>query len=450
MNVKSSLLYAKKLLFEKNASHGKRTLVGAVVCIAISLVPLVAVLSISDGMISGITGRIIGLSSQDISVSLSSDESFCASASSFQELSDRLLQVEGVVASVPEVQGTALAVGDSSRSGATVRAVPEDVFEKNIRFKTLFEVVEGEASLSRSRSAVIGSKLANDLGLHAGDSIRLITINTVGDEQSSRVLPKVTVLTVSGIVSCGYQELDALWVFVPLSLGFSILPSSSSQYSIALVTEDSFSPDIATIAYRVQQDLYGTGGGSFVESAAVYLWNELNSAQYENFASTKVLLLLIMLLIVLVASINISSALIMLVMERKKEIAILKSLGSTKAEVSLSFLVAGFAAGSGGVLVGIPLGLLAAVNINRIIAWMEKTVNVLQLMLNTLLTGEATVASEIHLLDPAYYLQNIPVTIPCTELLVIAVGTLLLSLLASTVPAIRAGREKPIDTLRKM
>ena len=427
MNVKSSLLYAKKLLFEKNASHGKRTLVGAVVCIAISLVPLVAVLSISDGMISGITGRIIGLSSQDISVSLSSDESFCASASSFQELSDRLLQVEGVVASVPE-----------------------DVFEKNIRFKTLFEVVEGEASLSRSRSAVIGSKLANDLGLHAGDSIRLITINTVGDEQSSRVLPKVTVLTVSGIVSCGYQELDALWVFVPLSLGFSILPSSSSQYSIALVTEDSFSPDIATIAYRVQQDLYGTGGGSFVESAAVYLWNELNSAQYENFASTKVLLLLIMLLIVLVASINISSALIMLVMERKKEIAILKSLGSTKAEVSLSFLVAGFAAGSGGVLVGVPLGLLSAVNINRIIAWMEKTVNALQLMLNTLLTGEATVASEIHLLDPAYYLQNIPVTIPCTELLVIAVGTLLLSLLASTVPAIRAGREKPIDTLRKM
>ena len=450
MNVKSSLLYAKKLLFEKNASHGKRTLVGAVVCIAISLVPLVAVLSISDGMISGITGRIIGLSSQDISVSLSSDERFCASASSFQELSDRLLQVEGVVASVPEVQGTALAVGDSSRSGATVRAVPEDVFEKNIRFKTLFEVVEGEASLSRSRSAVIGSKLANDLGLHAGDSIRLITINTVGDEQSSRVLPKVTVLTVSGIVSCGYQELDALWVFVPLSLGFSILPSSSSQYSIALVTEDSFSPDIATIAYRVQQDLYGMDGGSFVESAAVYLWNELNSAQYENFASTKVLLLLIMLLIVLVASINISSALIMLVMERKKEIAILKSLGSTKAEVSLSFLVAGFAAGSGGVLVGIPLGLLSAVNINRIIAWMEKTVNALQLMLNTLLTGEATVASEIHLLDPAYYLQNIPVTIPCTELLVIAVGTLLLSLLASTVPAIRAGREKPIDTLRKM
>ena len=80
----------------------------------------------------------------------------------------------------------------------------------------------------------------------------------------------------------------------------------------------------------------------------------------------------------------------------------------------------------------------------------KKTVNALQLMLNTLLTGEATVASEIHLLDPAYYLQNIPVTIPCTELLVIAVGTLLLSLLASTVPAIRAGREKPIDTLRKM
>lgn len=450
MNIKSSLLYAKKLLFEKNASHGKRTLIGAVVCIAISLVPLVAVLVISDGMISGITGRIIGLSSQNISVALSSDEEVCASAENLQKLSDQLLRVDGIVAAVPELQGTALAVGSASRSGATVRAVPQNVFETNVRFKTLFEVEEGSAALDSARSAVIGSKLAHDLGVHAGDSIRLITINTVGEGETARVLPKITVLTVNGIVSCGYQELDALWVFVPLSLGFSILPSSSSQYSVALVTEDSFSPEITNIAYRVQQNLYGLTGGEPVESAAVYLWNELNTAQYENFASTKVLLLLIMLLIVLVASINISSALIMLVMERKREIAILKSLGSSNAEVSLSFLAAGFAAGAGGVLTGIPLGLLAAVNINRIISWMEHAVNAAQIMFSTLITGGGSDLAQIHLLDPAYYLQNIPVTIPFTELLVIATGTLALSLLAATIPAVRAGKEKPIDTLRKM
>ena len=140
----------------------------------------------------------------------------------------------------------------------------------------------------------------------------------------------------------------------------------------------------------------------------------------------------------------------MLVMERKREIAILKSLGSSNAEVSLSFLAAGFAAGAGGVLTGIPLGLLAAVNINRIISWMEHAVNAAQIMFSTLITGGGSDLAQIHLLDPAYYLQNIPVTIPFTELLVIATGTLALSLLAATIPAVRAGKEKPIDTLRKM
>ena len=177
-------------------------------------------------------------------------------------------------------------------------------------------------------------------------------------------------------------------------------------------------------------------------------WDKINASQYENFASTKLLLMVIMLLIVLVASVNISSALIMLVMERKKEIAILKSLGGSAGGISLAFLIVGVLCGLGGVLIGLPIGLLCAVNCNYIINLAEKALNFFSKFVY-LLKGVDSY-STIRLLDPAYYLQNIPISIPLRELFLISAGTLVLSLFASSFPAVKAGQEKPIDTLRKI
>ena len=187
-----------------------------------------------------------------------------------------------------------------------------------------------------------------------------------------------------------------------------------------------------------------------MEQARVYTWNELNAAEYENFASTKILLLLIMLLIVLVASVNISSALVMVVMERRREIAILKSMGASEDGIKMSFILVGFASGAGGTLIGIPLGLLAAVNINPLINIMEKIVNICAKFVYLIGKGELESFSSVRLLDPAYYLQDIPVSVPFGHLLLITAGTLVLSLVVSIIPAAKAGKEKPLDTLRKM
>ena len=452
MNFRSSILYAERLVFPKRndpsgKSNGRRSLIGAMCCIGISLVPLVAVLVISDGMIQGITGRMIGLSSRDIAVYIDSDSSSVQNSDTFIAAAASLSRVDGITASFPEIQGTGLAAGKSSRTGATIRAVPEDLFKTDRAFSELFTVVEGETSFSSPNDVIIGQKLAQDLNLHAGDTLRLITMSTAA---TVRVIPKVTLCTVKGIVSCGYQELDALWVFIPLKTGFSILPRNSSQFIVGLLTPNAFSKNLYLTQNEVQEAAYGNRSIDPINYAYVYRWDEVNAAEYENFSSTKALLLLIMLLIVLVASVNISSALVMLVMERRREIAILKSVGGTAQGIAASFLLTGFAAGIGGVLVGIPLGLLAAVNINKIIVFMEKLVNVFAEFVYLLGNGDRSLYTGIHLLDPAYYLQNIPVSVPLGELLIIAVGTLVLSLAVSAVPAIKAGREKPLDTLRKM
>lgn len=453
MNVRSSILFARRLIMPRTAkqSNARRSLVGACACIGISLIPLVMVLTVSNGMIEGITKRMIGLSSSHIECRLSAESEEAQSAEALIALSEKLEAVDGVIHAYPELQCVALASSAKGRTGATIRAVPNDIFVSNDAYASLFEVREGSlsdggafsadrsADSPRAKYAVVGEKLAETLSLHTGDTIRLITTRA-GD--SGKLLPKITPFKIQAIVSSGYQELDALWVFIPLETGFSILSSPSARAKVGIETADAFSVNLPLTRHLVQMAL--------PRFSQAYLWNELNSAEYENFSSTQIMLLFIMLLILLVASVNISSALVMLVMERRREIAILKSLGATKGGIALSFLITGMVAGLVGVLTGLPLGLLCAVNINKIINFIEKVVNLFAKIVYLIMHGSGADFTQIHLLDPAFYLQHIPLSIPLGELSLICVGTLVLSLVVSAVPALRAGRERPIDTLRKL
>ncbi|MBR4004986.1 MAG: ABC transporter permease [Treponema sp.] len=450
MTFSSSFLYAIRLCFPHRTSSdrslGRRSLFGAMMCIGISLVPLVSVLIISEGMIQGITGRMIGLSTQDLQVYVSSLSPDVEEYEDMVEISDRFSELQGITGSYPEMQGMALVSFNGIRTGATVRGVQNDIFQANTGFSSLMQIKEGEADLSGERNMIVGEKISQILDIHPQDKISLITVEKVGEQ----MVPKMAVFTVSGVVSSGYQELDALWVFIPLETAFSVLSKRSSKTVFSLTTSDPFSGDLAKIKQNVRNDIMGYGDNITLDQSRVYSWNELNAAEYENFASTKLLLLLIMLLIVLVASVNISSALVMIVMERRKEIAILKSVGADSSGITASFLLIGIVSGAGGVLTGIPVGLLAGVNINRIISFMEKVVNLFLKFAYVLANGNQGGFTSVHLLDPAYYLQEIPVIIPFGELLVITLGTLILSLIVSAIPAIKAGKEKPLDTLRKM
>lgn len=450
MTFRASFLYALRLFFshpstEKN-SHGGRSLLGAVLCIGISLVPLVAVLVISSGMIDGITGRIIGLSSQDLQVRVNSYSADVDSYEKMLEIKERLSGIDGVTGVYPEMQGMALASANGIRTGATVRGVSPDIFTGNSSFASLFKICDGNVDLSDERCAVLGEKIAETLGVRGGDKISLIAVNKIGE----RFVPKMSQFTVTAIVSSGYQELDALWVFIPLETAFTSLSPKSSQFIFGLTTPDPFASSLGAIKKAVHRNILGFDGEEPLDKSRVYSWNELNATEFENFSSTKILLLLIMLLIVLVASVNISSALVMIVMERRKEIAILKSVGASSSGITTSFLAVGFGAGVGGVLLGIPLGLLVGVNINGLVSFTEKLVNICAKVVYLIGNGNAADFEAVRLLDPAYYLQNIPVTVPFGELLLIVIGTLMLSLLVSAIPAIKGGKEKPLDTLRKM
>ena len=337
------------------------------------------------------------------------------------------------------MQGIGLASSSKGRFGASIRAMESDVFERNEAFKNLFEVLEGSVDLKSKNACVLGKKIASDLGVHPGDTVRLITTK---ENPSGKAVPKITALKVSGIVSSGYQELDSLWLFVSLENGFKILSSNSATVAVGIETDDAFSMDLEK-NYRNLHPFLGAIG-------KLYRWNDLNSAQYENFASTQIMLIFIMMLIVLVASVNISSALVMLVMERKKEIAILKSLGGTSNGIAVSFIITGAVTGFFGVLFGLPLGLIASVHFSAIMGGIERLVNLFVRLFYLVTEGSLANYAIVSLLDPAFYLQNIPLVIPVPQVILIGVGTVVLSLLVSVIPALKAGKEKPIETLRKI
>ncbi len=443
MKFRSSVLLAMRFIFSRNSgavSNARRSLLGALICIGLSLIPLIVVLVVTNGMIDGLTKRIIGLSTYDMQVVYNPKYyRYPITLEEIQDIAHNVSKEYGVNETFVERQGVGLALGKLSRSGITIRAVEQDIFDRNSAFSSLFSLVSGSFDLSNPRSVLIGSKLSELLGVSVGDTIRLITVRE--NQASAGVIPRLTSVTITGIVSSGYQELDALWVFMPLSTGFSILSPTSSKLLVGIETVDPFSSVLNMQARSIAHSL--------PLGYSLYTWQELNKTQYQNYESTRNLLLFIMMLIVLVACTNVSSALVMLVMEHRKEIAILKSFGATPAGITIAFVIAGTCIGIGGVLVGLPLGLLFAVNVNQIIHFTEKFINFLYQCMYTLKGITNNSLQEIRLLDPAYYLQEIPIVIPFFDVLVIVTGTIVLSAIVSFIPAIRSGNEKPLHILRK-
>ena len=447
MTFSSCLLYAKKIFFSKphgsDFGIGKRSLIGSIACIGISLVPMVVLLVVTNGMVQGMTSRMIKLFSQDILVSVYKNSMYLSSCKNFILASEKFSDIQGVKKVFPEVRGMALAAGQNYRSGAFVRGVSKDIFFTDKSFSSLFKVVEGSVDLPDFRTAVIGEKISEQLGVHVGDVIKIISMNTAG----KRFVPKVAQFKVGGIISSGYQELDALWVFIPIEAAFDSLAKSSCEFVVGIETENSFSEELSSIAECVQ--VFASQDEGFSDSS-VETWKEVNASELENFDSTKALLVVIMVMIVIVASISVSSSVLIIVMERKKEIALLKCVGASPNGIALSFVLTGAFIGFAGILIGVPIGLLISVNINGIISAIESCVNFFEKLSLAFSFGDSHEIAKFHLLDPAYYLQNIPIEIPVKEIVAVILCTLLLSALVSLIPSVKAGKEKPIDTLRKM
>ena len=180
---------------------------------------------------------------------------------------------------------------------------------------------------------------------------------------------------------------------------------------------------------------------------AVYSWREAERNLFESLASTRTMLMLIMAVTVAIAAVNVSSALTTLVLERRQEIAVMKSLGAGPGDLARIFSLGGAAIGGLGAILGSAGGLLVSVRINEVLSFMESIANALRSAAAAVTGGPRP--SAFRVLDPAYYLEVIPVDVPYGEILAVAAATVALSFLAALGPARRAAALTPLDGFRK-
>ena len=161
MNFPSSFLFAKRILFPKSgrSTIARKSLGGAILCIGISLIPLVVVLAVSNGMIEGITKRIVSLSSSHV-------QAFCAQKDSelLEQAAQSALQVPGVTAAYPMIEASALAILNSKRCGISVRALPPQVFKSLKSYSQLFTAESGSIQdfIGKKNSVMIGKGIAQN------------------------------------------------------------------------------------------------------------------------------------------------------------------------------------------------------------------------------------------------------------------------------------------------
>ena len=431
----------------KTVSNARKSLIGAVWGIGISIIPLVIVLVVSDGMIKGITSRMIELGSGHIQVlDLRSAPRSAQTAEerkrSVQAVFDsiRMNAPSTVTGSRRQQEGTGLLIGKKGRSGGTIRAIEAGYFTENPAARKLLTVADGSLEFDGARSILLGKKIAEKTGLKVGDSCSLLTL--LPQYTGNQTKPKLTRFKVAGIISSGYQELDALWIFIPLEAADAVLSPQSSLSALAVSIADPFNNTLLAETKAAMQRLLPAG-------FSVYTWQDLNRSQFYSFQTSKNLLLFIMFLILLAASVNVSSAMVMLIMERRKEIAILKATGAHPFFITLSFLLAGLCTGAAGLCIGLLGGILAALHINELFTAFEHVINTVQSAIYYML-GTTGSPETIRLLAPEYYLEYIPISLNMTELYIIAAGTLILSVIVCMLPAVYAGKEKPLESMRKL
>ncbi len=414
--------------------HGiKGIILHTIFVVALAMLPLVVVIVVADGMIQGITNRYIETSSYHYRV-FSRQPAEVIDFETYRDTVEELKNNNQIKTATIERTGAGVGVFKEFKSGIYIRSVEPGIMKSDVGMKQFMEVESGEFKLD-DNSIVISSYLASKSGISIGQEFSVVTGKIL---QNGKILPKVTSYKVSGIIKTGYEELDRLWVFISLDQGVKILPNRSSYTFIGIKVDD---------AYSENSEIYRNIKKVMPSGWIIREWSQLNRNTYENFKTTKMVLSLIMGLIVIVAAINISSSLIMLVLEKRRDIAILKSMGLSPGDVMGAFLLTGVLIGIIGTVIGVIFGILISLNINELILFFEQLINYVLRFINFIFNISSD--KSFILLESEYYLDDIPVDLDLSKLILMTIFSISTTAIASFFPAKKAGLIKPLKIMQK-
>ncbi|WP_024654174.1 ABC transporter permease [Borrelia persica] len=298
-------------------------------------------------------------------------------------------------------------IGNKKKQGALIRAVENKFINNNKHIK----LIDGKKNLNKNE-ILISKQIKDKLNLNINDSIYLVIPNN----KYHKIIPRAQKLTISGIIETGLREIDKNLVFISLE-DSNIMAKELSKSIIGLSIKSNTKEEINNLKKEIVKEFKEYKIKTFYE---IYL------NKYENLDTSKKLLTFIMAFIVIFASINISSSLCMLILENKKKIAILKSIGMNNLTLKLIFILIALVLSSISCIIGIIIGNYLTINI-------EHVINIIDIIANTILKIFGA-DNNTEILNSDYYISEFNIKINTKFSIIILLSYTLISIVTTFIP----------------
>ena len=379
--------------------------------IGLGVATLIIVMAVMNGYRQDIMSRILGVNGH---IEVQGVE---FSIADYDARGDAIRQIPGVESVLPQITGQVMATTGGVTSGAVVRGVRgEDLSARTVVSENI--ILGSLPAFTRSEGLMIGVRMADRFRISVGDKLTLISPK--GNVTAFGTAPRLKDYPIVAIFDVGMSDFDSSIIYMPLDLAQTYFKYPGSVTGIEVQVSD---PDQARFIAREVMETTGSG-------VRVLSWEQTNSTLFNALQVERNVMFLILTLIIVVAAFNIIAGLIMLVKDKGRDIAILRTMGATRGMIIRVFFLAGASVGATGTILGLILGIVFCENIEAIRRVLET------------LTGTDLFSAEI------YFLSTIPADMDWSEVTSVVLMALGLSFAATLYPSWRAARTDPVEALR--
>ena len=383
--------------------------------IMLGVATLIVVMSVMGGFHDTLLGRIVGMNGHVVVYHQD------GAIADFDFLIDKMKQnkviAENITSIVPIAEGQVMATANGNNTGAMVRGIRMN--DLAVKTQSGTRIYGRDLSSVNDGELVAGASLTRALRVGMGDKISLVSANGATPTPFGS-MPRIMAYPVVSSFFMGMYEYDSGYIFMPLETAQKYLNISNSVTHIDLFLKNP--EDTTNVAAAL--------GRLLPEGFVVRVWRDLNPGFLRALQVESNVMFLILLLIVIVAAFNIVSSLVMLVKDKNKDIAVLRTFGVSRKSMMKIFVLSGTSIGVIGAFFGTILGVLVATYIEPIRQFFQW------------LTGRDLFPAEL------YYLSELPSKLVLTDVLGIALIAVLLAFLATLYPAWKAANTDPVEVLR--
>jgi lipoprotein-releasing system permease protein len=384
----------------------------AMIGLALGVAVLIVVLSVMNGFEEELRTRILSLTAH---ATISGLE---GRLQEWRPDEEKLSKFPGIVAAAPYIEDQGMVTHGSKAAGILIRGVLPDAERKvadltpHLLSGALSDLVPGDYRV------ILGKDLADDLGVKVGD--RVVVIVAQGDVTPLGVMPRMRAFQVVGLISVGMYEYDRRIALFAMQDAAKLLRMGDAVTGIRLNVADMYA------APRIVREAAASLGGSFL----VEDWTTQHANFFRSIEITKRILFIMLSAVVAVAAFNIVSTMVMVVKSKRRDIAILRTFGSSPGSILSVFVVQGSLIGTLGIALGVLLGVLIAVNLQSLVHGLESIVG-------------------FKFLDArVYFMSDLPAHVRLSDVVKICGFAFVLACLSTLYPAWRAARLLPAESLR--